>query len=167
MIDKAVRKAYTNQIAHCKYKLDALGNPVKMRMSLQQFADIWDQSGHWDQRGRKKDEYCMARHNDIGHYEVGNVKIITNAENVSEAQKSRPSPNKGKPSPLKGRPSPNKGRPSPKKGIPRSIETKDKISAKRKGIPKPKIQCPHCGTVVGGHALFKRWHGDNCKAAPK
>jgi hypothetical protein len=39
----------------------------------------------------------------------------------------------------------NKGKPSPKKGV-----------------PKLKVICPHCGKE-GGTNLMKRWHFDNCK----
>lgn len=35
-------------------------------------------------RGRKKDQYCMARLGDKGAYEVGNIKCITNSQNVKE-----------------------------------------------------------------------------------
>ena len=39
-------------------------------------------------------------------------------------------------------------------------------SAKQKIIEanKVKITCPHCGKV-GGIAIMKRWHFDNCKSA--
>ena len=44
----------------------------------------------------------------------------------------------------------------------RSDETKEKMSAWQKGIPKPTTLCTHCGkeTSILNH---KRWHGDNCK----
>jgi hypothetical protein len=41
-------------------------------------------------------------------------------------------------------------------------EVKAKLSAARKGIPKPKVTCPHCGKS-GGSNVMKRWHFDNCK----
>lgn len=34
--------------------------------------------------------------------------------------------------------------------------------AKRKGIPKPKTTCPHCGKE-GGNSLMTRYHFNNCK----
>ena len=34
--------------------------------------------------------------------------------------------------------------------------------AKKRGIPKPKITCPHCGKE-GGNSLMTRYHFDNCK----
>lgn len=56
-------------------------------------------------------------------------------------------------------------------GMLHSDETKSKISAANKGrpsplkgVPAPKIVCPHCNKVIGGINNFSRWHGDNCKA---
>lgn len=43
-----------------------------------------------------------------------------------------------------------------------SDETKKKQSEALKGIPKPKIECPHCGKI-GGVPQMKRHHFDNCK----
>ena len=30
------------------------------------------------------------------------------------------------------------------------------------GVPKPEVQCPHCGSI-GGKPVMTRWHFDNCK----
>lgn len=53
---------------------------------------------------------------------------------------------------------------------PASLETKKKISdakagksTAKKGQLSNKIQCPHCGKIIGGEGNFNRWHGDNCK----
>ena len=43
-----------------------------------------------------------------------------------------------------------------------SEKTKIKMSEIKKGIPKPKIQCPHC-KLIGGVPQLKRYHFDNCK----
>ena len=55
-----------------------------------------------------------------------------------------------------------KGRASPIKGRTQSNDAKAKMSAKRKGIKKERIECPHCGKDVAVN-LAKRWHFDNCK----
>lgn len=47
---------------------------------------VWQESGHWNQRGRGKANYCMSRDKDEGPYRVGNVKIITNLQNTSSGQ---------------------------------------------------------------------------------
>ena len=54
------------------------------------------------------------------------------------------------------------GRPSPMKGRKQSDEAKAKMSAYRKGLPKPKVNCPHCQKHIAVN-VAKRWHFDNCK----
>jgi len=39
---------------------------------------------------------------------------------------------------------------------------KQKLSEQRKGVPRPKITCPHCNKE-GAVGLMHRWHLDNCK----
>jgi len=46
------------------------------------------------------------------------------------------------------------------KKMPESM--KRKLSQDRKGIPRPKIQCPHCNKI-GATGMMQRWHFDNCK----
>ena len=41
-------------------------------------------------------------------------------------------------------------------------EFKQNMSEARKGIPQPKVECPHCG-LVGGISGMKHWHFDKCK----
>lgn len=54
------------------------------------------------------------------------------------------------------------GRPSPMKGRKQSEEAKAKMSAHRKGLSKPKVNCPHCQKSIAVNTA-KRWHFDNCK----
>ncbi len=89
-IDKSSKEwlAYNmHRVSSHKRRTDRNGNLIEFRLSFEQWLDIWMASGKWHKRGRLKGCYCMSRHNDIGHYEVGNVKIITHSENVSEAMK--------------------------------------------------------------------------------
>lgn len=56
-------------------------------MTIEKWVIIWLQAlgSDWKiKRGRGPDKYCMARFGDKGPYAIGNVKIITNAENASE-----------------------------------------------------------------------------------
>jgi hypothetical protein len=69
------RKAYTVQ------KADAKARNIPFLLTFEQWWAVWVASGHWEQRGRRADQYCMARKRDRGGYTVGNVIIITNAEN--------------------------------------------------------------------------------------
>lgn len=45
---------------------------------------IWQESGHWPERGKGVGKYHMARFGDVGPYAVGNVKIITHSQNSQE-----------------------------------------------------------------------------------
>lgn len=56
-----------------------------------------------------------------------------------------------------------KGRPSSMQGRIQTDEAKAKMSAWRKGRPKPKVECPHCNKQVAVNTA-KRWHFDNCKS---
>jgi len=47
-------------------------------------------------------------------------------------------------------------------GCKRTEEYKQNMSEARKGIPQPKVECPHC-KLVGGISGMKHWHFDNCK----
>jgi hypothetical protein len=44
----------------------------------------------------------------------------------------------------------------------RTSETKVKMSAWQKGIPKPKVSCEHCKKEAS-LMNYKKWHGGNCK----
>lgn len=48
------------------------------------------------------------------------------------------------------------------KGRPKSSQMRERLSAAKIGIPRPKLTCPHCGKQ-GGDGNMKRWHFDNCK----
>lgn len=44
----------------------------------------------------------------------------------------------------------------------RTQETKSKMSAWQKGVPKPTLTCEYCNKTIS-NLNYKRWHGDNCK----
>lgn len=54
-----------------KYKRD-----LKWELTLQQWWDLWQKSGKWDQCGTKRGQYVMARIDKNKPYKVGNVKIV-------------------------------------------------------------------------------------------
>lgn len=54
---------------------------LKFNLTYEEWLSIWTESGKLHLRGRRADQYVMARHNDTGAYEVGNVSIITNTQN--------------------------------------------------------------------------------------
>jgi hypothetical protein len=72
------RKGYT------QHKSNAKQRGIEMRLTFEEWKDIWIASGHWERRGRGAEKYCMCRIEDEGHYEVGNVFIAQNKLNVSD-----------------------------------------------------------------------------------
>lgn len=59
---------------------------IQFNLSFTEWWDIWQKSGHWEDRGRRVDQYVMSRVGDSGAYEVGNVFIQTQKENASNGQ---------------------------------------------------------------------------------
>ena len=66
------------------------GRGLEWNLSFDEWWDIWQQSGKWDQRGTSKGKYCMSRKNDTGAYELGNVFIQLSSDNVSQARVGKP-----------------------------------------------------------------------------
>lgn len=48
-----------------------------------------------------------------------------------------------------------------KKTAPRSSEFVAQLKERLKGVPKPRIECPHCN-LQGSPNNMKKWHFDNC-----
>lgn len=69
-------------------KQTAKSRGVAWRLTLEEFARIWLDSGHWEERGCRRGQYVMARHGDKGAYKVGNVRIITVTQNHEEFKQS-------------------------------------------------------------------------------
>lgn len=58
---------------------------IAWELTLMQWWAIWQQSGHWAERGRGQG-YVMCRFGDVGPYAVGNVFIALATHNSAEAQ---------------------------------------------------------------------------------
>lgn len=71
-------KAYFNQ----KHSADIRG--ISWELTFPKWFDIWNRSGHIDQRGKGQEKYVMARKYDIGPYSEDNVYICLSTENNSE-----------------------------------------------------------------------------------
>jgi hypothetical protein len=71
---------YRNQ----KHNADTRG--VEWNLTLPEWWDIWQKSGHWDERGLGSGKYVMGRLCDMGSYSVDNVAIITHNENSRESR---------------------------------------------------------------------------------
>ena len=77
-------KAFRSQKRTARYR------GVGFDLTLKQWWDLWQESGKWDQRGRGKGRYCMARIRDTGSYAVGNVQIILTELNGAESRYNKP-----------------------------------------------------------------------------
>jgi|ERR1035437_7067111 hypothetical protein len=63
---------------------------IDFLLTFNEWRDIWIGSGHWLERGRKKDQYVMSRTGDSGLYAIGNVFIQTCGNNIRDALKDKP-----------------------------------------------------------------------------
>lgn len=82
----AARKRFA-QSARGKYKQqrdNAAVRGVGFLLTFGEWCEIWEESGHWDERGNFAEGYVMARNGDEGPYAVGNVRIARHVENVAE-----------------------------------------------------------------------------------
>lgn len=57
---------------------------IEWRMTFAEWWRIWQESGHWHERGRGQG-YCMARYGDSGPYSPENVYICTIGQNFSDS----------------------------------------------------------------------------------
>lgn len=96
---KAIKAVPNAWRAYQEQRHSAFNRGIEWALTLEQWWDIWEQSGHWPERGRGRDRYCMARVADTGGYVLGNVYITTMRENGQEYQlrrdKSKRSANTG------------------------------------------------------------------------
>lgn len=147
---KNIKEKYWAQKAQAKHR------KVDFNLTFEEWWDIWQQSGKWDERGRKRGQYVMSRCNDSGAYEVGNVFIQTCGDNARDAAPNRVFTKES----FKHRIPWNKGQ----KTGPLSAEIKEKLSVRLTGIAKPQAKktCPHC-RLTGGASNMTRKHFDNCK----
>lgn len=71
-------KAYTQQKSNAKQR------GIEFVIALEEWTQVWIDSGKWSKRGRGAEKYCMCRIGDIGCYEVGNVFIGLGKNNVRD-----------------------------------------------------------------------------------
>ena len=77
----ATRKEEIERSKFQQQKYMAKRRGIEFLFTFEEWIKMWEDSGKWNERGRGAKKYCMARHNDIGPYAVGNVSIQTNQEN--------------------------------------------------------------------------------------
>lgn len=74
----------TKSRAYHQQKNSARNRAIDWKLTFPEWWGIWQSSGKWPLRGRGIDRYCMARIGDDGAYEVGNVAVVTNAQNIHD-----------------------------------------------------------------------------------
>lgn len=78
-----LRRARTPEVSAYKtQRHQSLRRGIPFLLTIEEWWSIWEESGKWDARGCRKDQYVMARFGDAGAYEVGNVRICTVGENA-------------------------------------------------------------------------------------
>jgi hypothetical protein len=65
-------------------KENARRRGIEFLFTFEEWWEIWESSGRWEQRGRKSGNYVMARFRDRGAYRVGNVEIVTVEQNIAQ-----------------------------------------------------------------------------------
>jgi len=58
---------------------------IPWRLQFWEWLQIWEESGHFEERGTHGDQWVMARPGDVGAYETGNVRIVRAETNNREA----------------------------------------------------------------------------------
>lgn len=73
-----------------QHKGKATARGIPFLLTFEEWWDIWQSSGRWEQRGKRADQYCMARFGDKGAYERSNVRICPVGENTGEMRQGLP-----------------------------------------------------------------------------
>lgn len=58
---------------------------IPFLLTFDEWLKLWQDSGHFHQRGKRPGQYVMARRDDVGPYAVGNVYITTLEQNTRDA----------------------------------------------------------------------------------
>ena len=81
---------------YIQQKCQAVKRNIEWLFTFDTWWKMWNDSGKWSERGRKKGQYCMARRGDVGPYSLDNVDIVVVSMNSSDARKGKPGPWLGK-----------------------------------------------------------------------
>ena len=73
-----------------QHKGKATARGISFLLTFEEWWDFWQDSGKWDQRGTRRDQYVMARFGDRGAYELGNIRICLSGENTDEMRHGLP-----------------------------------------------------------------------------
>lgn len=68
-----------------QHKERARGSKIPFLLSFDEWWKLWQDSGHWEERGKGTDKYQMCRLGDEGPYSIDNVYIATTQVNGRDA----------------------------------------------------------------------------------
>lgn len=60
---------------------------VEWKFTFDTWMKLWNDSGHYDERGASRGKYCMARLRDIGPYSPENCTIVPWVLNTTDARR--------------------------------------------------------------------------------
>lgn len=69
--------------AYTKFKIQRRLCSEVWELSFTDWLDLWLKSGKWSQRGRKKGQYVLARINKNRTFNIENIHIVKQIENMS------------------------------------------------------------------------------------
>jgi hypothetical protein len=67
-----------------RQRCQAAQRGIPWKFEYWEWLQVWDESGHFHERGVRKGQWVMARLRDQGAYETGNVRIVRCETNASE-----------------------------------------------------------------------------------
>lgn len=70
--------------AFVAHKNNAKRRNISFEFTLEQWVKWWETDNKWENRGRRKKEFVMARYNDEGPYAPDNVYCATSEKNVAD-----------------------------------------------------------------------------------
>lgn len=82
---------YKERHKYACHKSKAKSRGIPFNITYEEWFKIWQDSGHWHERGCKAGQYVMSRKNDTGAYEVDNVFIQLHKQNLVDAHAGKPS----------------------------------------------------------------------------
>lgn len=74
----------TRRLRYTEHRASAKRRGIPFRLTFDEWWSIWLASGYWEERGKRRGQFVMARPGDVGAYEVGNVFITTTEDNTRE-----------------------------------------------------------------------------------
>jgi len=72
--------------AFISQRTNARKRGIEWEMTFPEWWSVWEESGRYEQRGRRGDLYVMARRQDFGPYAAWNVYITTMSQNAADYQ---------------------------------------------------------------------------------